>query len=85
MPRVQTDETKSYDSVLPHPNCTFRHQSKHTGLFRVCVQCCEFEGPSQISDNKMARFYQLIPHCIESFGMSVLQALLSEYVKHVHP
>lgn len=35
-----------------------------------------YEGPSQITDSGMARFYQLIQHCTESFGMSVFQAFI---------
>ena len=40
-----------------------------------------YEGLSQISDNKMARFYQLVQHCTESFGLSVLQAFIVRIFK----
>lgn len=40
-----------------------------------------YEGPSWISDNKIARFYQLIQHCTECFGISVLQAYIVRIFK----
>lgn len=40
-----------------------------------------YEGPSQISDDRKARCYQLTQHCTESFAMSVLQAVIVRILK----